>query len=140
MSDSSRKCVGNAVAPRSFAKLQSHENRDTQTAKWLRRGGGSPAGPVRSCRGGTYLARPAIPGRVSRDPFSLFFSFFFSSLSTARRNYESRAGPDAGVLTAAVHDEVSRWSRFLESGCLVARARARVLAANDDGEMRGERP
>lgn len=96
---------------RLFEKLQSHENRDTTTAKWTRIFETGPQSRVRSsCRREHILPAPFWDARLVR-PFSM-----------ARRNYESSRrgrrgvlgeGPDAGVLTAAVHDEVSR-SRFLE--------------------------
>ena len=71
------------------------------------------SGPVLVSQG-TYLTRAAAPrhsGTRLVRPFSM-----------AHRNYESSEGvpgPDAGVLTAAVHDEVSR-SRFLDEASLVA--------------------
>jgi len=64
----------------------------------------------------------------------------------ARRNYESSEGApgsDAGVLTAAVHDEVSR-SRFLERRASSRSARekqassSRVSRRAGDGEKKRE--
>lgn len=59
-------------SPRPLEKLQSHENRDTTTAKWARRAdiARRPAARARSLVSQrTYLARRAILGRVLCDLF-----------------------------------------------------------------------
>lgn len=98
---------------------------------------GTGLGRVRSsCRREHISAGPCHSGTRLVRPFSM-----------ARRNYESSEGapgPDAGVLTAAVHDEVSR-SRFLERRASSRFAREKrassssCLAANGDaGEKKRE--
>ncbi|XP_018051170.1 PREDICTED: uncharacterized protein LOC108689076 [Atta colombica] len=132
---SSSQCIRTTTAASFlFKKLQSHENRDTATVKWASERDSTESGP--RVAGNIFCSHRAILGRV-----------FVRSFSMARRNYESSEGapgPDAGVLTAAVHDEVSR-SRFLErrvSSRFNSRETGLVfpcLAANGgDGEKKRE--
>lgn len=85
---------------------------------------------------GTYLAR-AVPF------WDASCATFFHGAPKLRELRRGNAGLDAGVLTAAVHDEVSR-SRFLERRTSSRSAREErspvfpCLAANGNGEKKRE--